>query len=308
MAEAGPGQIQAAGGVLWRDGPRGTEIALVHRPRYGDWSFPKGKSLPGEHVLLTAVREVAEETGVRAVLGRRLASLSYPVDGQPKHVDYWAARPVSAGRFTPGTEVDALAWLPPGQARDRLSYPRDVALLDGFLAGPADTIPVILLRHGRSVAKDAWREAGHPDDLSRPLSGAGRDQAGALAGLLCSFATAEVISSVAHRCVATVAPYAERAGVPVATEPAFTVDSAAGDAGWDATPAAQKRIADAATAGRPVIICAHRQNLPWLLGQACAAVGAPAPAGPPLRRGAFWVLQVGGGGLASAEQHQAGPA
>ena len=87
MADAASGEIRAAGAVLWRVRAEGIETALVHRPRYDDWSFPKGKSLPGEHVLLTAVREVEEETGVRAALGRRLASQHYPVDGQPKRID-----------------------------------------------------------------------------------------------------------------------------------------------------------------------------------------------------------------------------
>jgi 8-oxo-(d)GTP phosphatase len=312
MADAAPGEIQAAGAVLWRVRSGSVETALVHRPRYDDWSFPKGKSLPGENVLLTAVREVEEETCVRAALGRRLPSLNYTVDGQPKRVEYWAARPVSAGQFTPGEEVDALAWLPLRAARERLSYPRDVTLLDSFTAGPADSAPVILLRHAGAIAKKAWRKAGHTDDRARPLSDLGREQAKALSELLATFAPAQVVSSATRRCLDTVAPYAERAGVPVASEPAFTVDStgADGEAGWTATHDAERRIAEAAGSRRPVIICAHRQNLPWLLAQACAAVGAPVPDGPLLHRGAFWVLQMAGRMLASAEQHQAeiGPA
>ena len=117
MAEAAPGEIQAAGAVVWRARAGGTETALVHRPRYDDWSFPKGKSLPGEHVLLTAVREVEEETSVRVALGRRLGSQSYLADGKPKRVEYWAARPVSPERFAPNDETDALAWLPLADAR-----------------------------------------------------------------------------------------------------------------------------------------------------------------------------------------------
>ena len=86
-------EIRAAGAVLWRPGADGPEVALVHRRRYDDWSLPKGKSLPGEHVLLTAVREVAEETGVRVVLGPRLPSTHYQQHGnRPKTVDYWAAK------------------------------------------------------------------------------------------------------------------------------------------------------------------------------------------------------------------------
>jgi 8-oxo-(d)GTP phosphatase len=313
MADAAGGEIHAAGALLWRVRADGIETALVHRSRYDDWSFPKGKSMPGEHILLTAVREVEEETGVRPALGRRLASQSYPVDGQRKRVEYWAARPVSPERFTPGDEVDALAWLPLPAARERLTYDRDVAVLDSFTAGPADSAPVILLRHAAAVGKKGWRKAGHTDDGSRPLSGRGREQAGALAGLLSAFAPARVISSTARRCLDTVEPYAERAGVPVEPEPAFTVDRIApahGESGWAETPDARRRIAEAAGSRRPVIICAHRQNLPWLLAEACAAVGAPVPDGPPLQRGAFWVLQIAGLRLASAEQHQAdaGPA
>jgi len=308
MADAVIGEIQAAGAVLWRARAGGIETALVHRPRYDDWSFPKGKSMPGEHVLLTAVREVEEETGVRAALGRRLPSQSYPVEGQPKRVEYWAARPVSAEQFAPGDEVDDLAWLPLPAARELRSYPRDVSVLDSFTAGPADTAPVILLRHAAAVSKKAWRKAGHAGDLARPLSDLGQQQARALAQLLSTFARARVISSAAQRCLDTVTPYAEQAGVPVTLEPAFTVDSSApahGEAAWTETQDARRRIAEAARSRRPVIICAHRQNLAWLLAEACAAVGAPVPDGPPLQRGAFWVLQMAGQRLASAELHQA---
>jgi len=306
MADAATGVIHAAGAVLWRARAGGIETVLVHRPKYDDWSFPKGKSLPGEHVLLTAVREVEEETCVRAALGRRLAPQSYPVEGQPKQVEYWAARPVSAKEFTPGDEVDDLAWLALPAARERLSYPRDVSVLDSFTAGPADTAPVILLRHAAAVPKKTWREAGH-DDLARPLSDAGQEQARMLGELLSTFAPARVISSAARRCQDSVTPYAEKAGVPVTQEPAFTVDSGAqGHAGteWTATRDARLRIAEVVGSRRPVIICAHRQNLSWMLAEACEMAGAPVPDGPPLQRGAFWVLQLGGGRLASAEQHQ----
>ena len=114
-----------------------------------------------------------------------------------------------------------------------------------------------------------------------------------------------MISSAAERCLATITPYAERTGVPVTVEPAFTVDSASGHGGddWAATPAARSRVAEIVTAARPAIICAHRQNLSWLLAQVCAAISAPVPDGQALHRAAFWVLQVGGRRLASAEQH-----
>jgi 8-oxo-dGTP diphosphatase len=309
MADPESGEVRAAGAVVWRDGARGIETALVHRPRYDDWSFPKGKAMPGEHVLLTAVREVAEEAGVRVSLGRRLPTTSYVTGGRPKRVDYWAARPVVPGAFAPGTEVDVLSWLPLAAASDQLSYAHDVTVLDAFAAGPADTTPVILIRHAEAVARKAWHQAGR-DDLARPLSAGGQADARALRQILDSFTPGRVVSSAALRCLATVRPYAELAGAVVETAPELTVDGAAEPAGteWTATDSARQRIAAIVTGAQPAVICAHRQNLPWLLASACAALGAPVPSGPPLRPGGFWVLQVGGGRLASAEHHQAGPA
>ena len=308
MAEPDNGEIRAAGAVLWRGGPLGIETALVHRPRYDDWSFPKGKAMPGEHVLLTAVREVAEEAGVRVALGRRLTTAHYTVDGEPKRVDYWAARPVSPDGFAPGDEVDALSWVPLPAASQALSYARDVTLLDEFTAGPAGTAPVILIRHADAVGRKYWRRAGHADDLTRPLSSEGEAGAQELGEILSCFAPGRVISSGAQRCLATIAPYAALAGAVLETEPALTIGgtTAGPDGpGWTATDAAGRWITGVATAAEPTVICAHRQNLGWLLDQACAALGAPSPSGAPLRKGAFWVLQVSGGWLASAEQHQA---
>src|ERR1700736_2145609 len=136
--------IEAGGAVLWRPGPDGPELALIHRPRYDDWSFPKGKLEPGEHIQLTAMREVFEETGQRMALGRRLPSISYRLasSGATKRVHYWAGRALyeseGAGHFEPNHEVDRLAWLTPAEARLRLSRPLDGTVLEAFLAAPAD--------------------------------------------------------------------------------------------------------------------------------------------------------------------------
>ena len=127
------GVVQAAGGVVWRRSPAGeVEVLLVHRPRYDDWSVPKGKLGPGEDHAGAALREVEEETGLRCTLGAELASTSY-VDrkGRPKAVRYWAMTPVG-GECTPNEEVDELRWLPVDAAGTMLSYPRDRAVLDGL--------------------------------------------------------------------------------------------------------------------------------------------------------------------------------
>ncbi|MEU5423464.1 NUDIX hydrolase [Streptomyces sp. NPDC001407] len=124
--------IRAAGCVLWRQG-RGMEIALVHRPRYDDWSHPKGKLKRGEKASDCAVREVLEETGMACELGAALPTVCYEVGGRCKEVRYWGARAVS-GVFVPNREVDALLWLPVGEARVRLTQERDRWLVDALLS------------------------------------------------------------------------------------------------------------------------------------------------------------------------------
>jgi 8-oxo-dGTP diphosphatase len=128
------GTVQAAGCVLWRRSPVGgeLEICLVHRPKYDDWSHPKGKLRRDEDPLAGALREVAEETGHRAVAGAPLPTVDYVANGRPKRVRYWAAE-ATGGAFAPNAEVDRILWLPPAAARSRLTRPRDRALLDALL-------------------------------------------------------------------------------------------------------------------------------------------------------------------------------
>jgi 8-oxo-dGTP diphosphatase len=130
----GPAPVRAAGCVLWRRSPLdGTlEICLVHRPKYDDWSHPKGKLKRAEDPLACALREVAEETGCAAAPGPPLPTAHYEADGRPKQVDYWAAEATS-GSFTPSDEVDRVLWLPPAAARTRLTHPRDRLLVDALL-------------------------------------------------------------------------------------------------------------------------------------------------------------------------------
>ena len=164
--------VRAAGAVVWQpvtDGnpaAGGVEVLLVHRPKYDDWSLPKGKREPGEHILLTAVREVFEETSVRPVLGPRLPTVEYQVGDAAKRIDYWSARS-HGSQAAASHEVDAVAWLPLPQAIQRLSYPRDAAVLAALQ--PRETVPLILLRHASAGQKEGW-PAG---DSSRPLDARG---------------------------------------------------------------------------------------------------------------------------------------
>ncbi|WP_199822111.1 NUDIX hydrolase [Streptomyces sp. NRRL S-37] len=126
--------VQAAGCVLWRRSPvtGELELCLVHRPKYDDWSWPKGKLKPGEDPLAGALREVAEETGHTAVPAAELPSAHYLANGRPKRVRYWAAEAVS-GAFTPNDEVDRILWLSPDEARRHLTEARDRALVDALM-------------------------------------------------------------------------------------------------------------------------------------------------------------------------------
>jgi 8-oxo-dGTP diphosphatase len=312
-----PPKIPAAGALLWRRGEQGPEVVLVHRPRYDDWSFPKGKCMPGEHVLITAVREVAEETEIETILGRKLRTVRYLSDGRPKQVDYWAARPAAqalggadepaeAAPFTPNEEVDELAWFPLTAAGDRLTYQHDTEVLSEFASAPAATTAIILVRHASARNKKAWQNAGHPDDLNRPLTPLGHVQAKLLGQILSCFGPARVISSPAERCLATVEPYAAMTAGVVEPAPALAPppdDLVLEEADPVAVAAARELITGLVTAGEPVVICGHRENLPAMLRWICESLGAPVPAGTSLRKGAFRVLHVADGRLISAEQH-----
>ncbi|MGW0912070.1 NUDIX hydrolase [Streptomyces sp. NPDC002784] len=131
MTATNDSPVRAAGCVLWRRSPVDgeLEVCLVHRPKYDDWSHPKGKLKRGEEPLAAALREVEEETGYRATPGGELSTLTYMAGGRPKEVRYWAAE-AGPGTFVPSTEVDRIVWLRPEAARLRLTQPRDRELMD----------------------------------------------------------------------------------------------------------------------------------------------------------------------------------
>jgi 8-oxo-(d)GTP phosphatase len=297
--------VLAAGAVLWRRGPDGPDIALIHRPKYDDWSFPKGKLKNGEHVLRGAVREVLEETGVMPRLGRRLPPQFYLVGNRPKRVDYWVATPAAGrsglgrgsdqgmdglGGFVPGDEVDRMEWVPVGEAERRLSYDRDVELLHEATAGPLRSTPVIILRHGAAGEKSDW----HDLDILRPLDVRGRVEARELAELLAPFVGGEgepvrLVSSATARCVETLLPFSLIERASVTTERAFTVDEAGPPPDL---ASARQRIFELAAAGVPAVVCTHGEIVPTLLDELCERLGRRPPDDPTLRKGAFWVLQL----------------
>ena len=298
--------IHSAGAVVWRDGAHGVEVLLVHRSLYDDWSLPKGKREPGEHKLLTAVREVFEETSVRAVLGPRLPATEYLAFGTPKKVDYWSAT-YSGSQAAASHEIDAVSWQPLGGAAARLSYSRDSTVLAALV--PRETVPLILLRHASAGSKRAW----HGSDEARPLDERGAADARALAGLLACFAPrARIISSPAVRCTQTVAPYAAGFGGSVEAEAVLAVhrrssDLSFGRTGGGISPGSVVR--DLVEAGKPAVVCLHGENLAEALTAACSALGATPPpeAGTraaALSKGAFWVVHAAAGELAGLEHYE----
>jgi 8-oxo-dGTP pyrophosphatase MutT (NUDIX family)/phosphohistidine phosphatase SixA len=211
--------IKAAGGVVWR--PRESsktsddvEVAIVHRPRYEDWSIPKGKLAVGESVVECAIREVFEETGYRVRMGRYLGEAHYmKVSGgteRPKVVYYWALR-ADGGLFTPTQEVDGLRWLTVDDARAMLTRETDRDILDRFAEGPIFTAALLLVRHAPAGSRSEWEG----DDHLRPLDMRGAEQAEQLVRLLSRYGVRRIISADFVRCVQTVEPLSEAVGVPV---------------------------------------------------------------------------------------------
>jgi len=280
----------AAGGVLWRqDGDR-VLVAVVHRPRYDDWSLPKGKLHPGEHPLAGAAREVAEETGARVEVGRRLASVEYPFgdDGAIKQVSYWAMR-YRDGEHAPGDEVDRLRWATVAEATQQLSYPADRGVLADFARLPGDTRTLLLLRH----AKAGKRSDYSGDDRLRPLDKMGRRQARDSVAALLAFAPQRVLAADRVRCEQSVRPVADQLGLPVHSAPALS------DEAWDKDPdaglaAVRELLAQPGT----TLICSQGETIPALLEQ-LGVPGAPHPC----RKGSVWALSVADRGVVAADYY-----
>jgi 8-oxo-(d)GTP phosphatase len=256
--------IRAAGVVLLREGPGGTEFLAVHRPIRADWSLPKGKLEPGEHLVTAAVRECDEETGLTPILQVPLQTQTYSVLSRPKVVNYWRARIRSQEEFTPDDEIDETRWVPVAAAPQLLTYPSDVRLV-AQATGVPDTVPLVILRHTRAMKR---ADFDGDDDSQRPLTGKGRSQATALIPLLDAFGITTVHASSARRCMDTVKRFARHLDRPVQPEPALTEEGHQSDR-W----AAAARAADLALTPEPLVLCSHRPVLPTILDAIAGAMG-----------------------------------
>jgi 8-oxo-dGTP diphosphatase len=284
--------VVAAGGAVWRPAGDGgaIEVAVVHRPRYDDWSLPKGKLDAGEHPLQAACREVLEETGLAVVAGRRGLTTRYAVDGAPKRVDYWLMR-WTGGEFVPNDEADGLRWLSPADAAALVTHDHDRQVIaDAARADLPREVRLLLVRHGKAGSSDRW--AGL--DAERPLTPAGEEQAARLAEVLPLFGPTAVLSAAPLRCRQTVAPLARRLGLPVQEQRHFGEPEFGGD---------PQRALDAALdmldGDGVAVVCSQGGTIPAVL-QALGVHGHGVTGLlPPAAKGSTWVLGGRPGALAA---------
>lgn len=297
--------------LLWRRRRATLQVLLVHRPRYNDWAWPKGKLDPGEGWMQAAVRETLEETGLRGRVGIPLPDSSYPLRGGGlKQVKYWAGRPIGGSGILEN-EIDDVAWLPVDRAHDRLSYVRDSvqlqAVVDADRKGMLDTWPLLIVRHADAIGRSDWTD----DDADRPLSPAGKRRAGEIVPLLAAYAATRVLSSPSARCADTIAPYAASAGITPNLKEGLSEEGFTGD-----PRKVVRRLAKVFETAEPAAVCSHRPLLPTMLLQLAGhalpgslpATTLQALAGSGLSKGEVVACQVAGTGdaarIVSVERHR----
>ena len=261
--------VVAAGAILWRLEKGELKLAIIHRARYDDWSWPKGKLDKGETVAEAAVREIREETGLRVALGTYLAEINYKLpNGDKKQVHYWAAKvsdkALADSKFKPSEEVAKVDWKTPQQARKLLSYKFDEEPLDALLKlfekQLLDTKPLIVLRHAKAMARTYWKGGKAVDDGKRPLQDFGKEQAKALIKPLNAFGVKKVVSSTWRRCHDTVKPFAVKQKLAVIER------SQLSELGNAKRPTRTSNvIEDLLDVNKATVVCSHRPSLPTIL-------------------------------------------
>lgn len=286
--------ILAGGAVVRRQHPtRGTEVVLIHRKRYNDWTLPKGKAEAGESVPACAVREVLEETGATISLGVPLDRIRYDT-GKPgiKQVDYWGGTVLNTVRRPPDDEVDVVSWLPIRAAMSRLTYAHDHFLVQQLIDQPTTTA-ILILRHAKAMDRKDWSKK----DPDRPLNSRGRRQSKLLVAMLGAYGVTSLVSSTSLRCVNTLLPYAQSRDLPIVRASTLSEEEGADDPKGVAKLATSIRD-EALDKGQPTVISVHRPVLPHVLD---ALEMAPAT----LVTGEFLVAHLtAGAGVHAVERHR----
>lgn len=262
--------IECAGALVWRVRDGHLQVLLIHRPKYNDWSWPKGKVDSGETLAAAAVREVKEETGKSIALGLALPGLQYITpEGALKRVHYWAARVVKKSDASviarmpvapiDPREVDNSAWLTVKDASKKLSRDADktplIALQAAYDLGDLDTHVLAIARHGKALARAQW----HGGEASRPLTPMGTAQATALVPVLAAFGINQIVTSEWRRCADTIKPYMKAAGVLSLESDMFT--EASHERNQKAVAAAITKLIES---DMPSVLCSHRPVLPTI--------------------------------------------
>jgi 8-oxo-(d)GTP phosphatase len=298
--------ILAAGVVPWRVTGQGLEVLLIHRPKYDDWSWPKGKLDDGETLPECAVREVLEEIGLEITLGVPLATTRYTVGNETKEVWYWAAESGKTPPVPDGKEVDRTEWMPAATAHTALTNATDIEPLDVLIAAHRDqalrTAPFVILRHAKAKPRASWSRA----EGNRPLAATGQRQALSVRRLLGSWEPERVITSPWRRCVQTVTPYVKDTKRGFKEMAAFTEKAAK-----NKPKKVRKEFAVLLGKQRSTLLCTHRPVLPEILdvlsSRLPAALLAALPKKDPfLKPGAVIVAQQAldaGGRIVSVETY-----
>ena len=240
------------------------EVALVHRPRYDDWSWAKGKLDPGEDWATAAVRETFEETGLEVRLGPPLPEARYLMLTKSgargdKVVHYWAST-VTGGHGRLENEIDAVEWLDVAEADVRLDYAHDRdqlrALVRAHGEGTLETWPLVVVRHAKSVPRSAWTG----DDQQRPLDERGTQRAGALVPVLTAYGITRLLTSPSVRCLDTIAPYAVQSGHEARSREGLSEEGHEADPGK-----AGELVEKLLERGEPSAVCTHGPVMPAVM-------------------------------------------
>jgi len=250
--------IRAAGAVLWRySANKKIEIALVHRPRYDDWSLPKGKVEEKESHIACAYREVLEETGYASIFGPQIGQAMYKVPEGKKVVRYWSAQAIGEPVGTiDKNEIDEILWLEVKEARKKLTLDDDRAIVDFFIEFGVQTTPLVLLRHAKALKRDDW----DGEDSDRPLDNLGQLQAKRLLPQFYPYSISEIHSSDAYRCMQTVEDLTRALDLNTIIGLDLSEDMYSKD-----KEAARDYVSTLMQEGNRAVICSHNPILPKVL-------------------------------------------
>jgi 8-oxo-dGTP diphosphatase len=288
--------VVAAGAILWRKEKGELKFLMIHRVRYNDWSWPKGKLDKGERVAEAAVRELREETGLKVSLGAKLYVSQYQLsNGSKKIVHYWAAKVSDAAlrkqNFVPDDEVGSFEWLSVSEAKKRMTYKHDNEPLKELIrlddSNELETRPVIVLRHAKATPREQWSKG----EATRPLLPAGAVQAVALTNVLAAYGPKLVVTSAWKRCLDTVLPFISKHKVKLVER------SQLSELGANNGPQrTHKLIHNIVLSNKATVICSHRPALPTIM-ETLAEYGSKSvrkelDALEPLKPGEFYVLHL----------------